>query len=260
MPHLLNVWPRVSRQIAQARHVLLLLDYDGTLAPIAARPELATLPERTRQALVDLIRRESFTLGIVSGRALSDVAQMVALPGLIYAGNHGLEIKGTAIDFTHPAAAAVRPEIDAIRRELASSLAACEGVLVEGKGLTLSLHYRLTPAELRPRVFAEFDRVVRNPEYAAQLRVTRGKELLEVRPNVDWDKGKAITRLAAHCPEGTLAIFCGDDLTDEDGFAAVHELGGLSVFVGPARQPTRALYRVDSPLEVAETLELLARL
>ena len=92
------------------------------------------------------------------------------------------------------------------------------------------------------------------------MRVTRGKEVLEVRPNVPWDKGKAISKIASGFPGDALAIFFGDDQTDEDGFAAVHELNGLSVFVGPARQPTRALYRVDNPKEVAQALELLARL
>ena len=258
MPHLLNVWPQVRRQLDQAARVLLLLDYDGTLTPIAPRPELATLPPETRQAVSRLHRRERYTVGLVSGRGLDDLMAMVDLPGLIYAGNHGLEIRGPELDFIHPAAAQWRPELDKLLNALRENLAGYAGVLVEGKGLTLSVHYRLTPPELRPQLQAAFEETVAAAQQAGQVRITRGKEVLEVRPAVDWDKGQAILRIAADFPPGTLPIFFGDDLTDEDGFAAVHQLNGLAVLVGPARQPTRARYRVDSPREVTQTLTLLA--
>ena len=260
MPHLLNVWPRVSRQLANAGHVLLLLDYDGTLAPISPRPELATLPPAARQALLRLARRERYTLGLVSGRGLADLTEMVGLPGLIYAGNHGLEIQGPEpeLNFIHPEAARLRPELAALLIGLKERLAGYDGALVEGKGLTLSVHYRLTPEELRGAVHAGFEAVVASAQEAGRVRVTRGKEVLEVRPNVAWDKGRAIARIAESFPAGTLAVFFGDDLTDEDGFAAVQALNGISVFVGAARQPTQAQYRLDSPQEVAETLALLA--
>ena len=260
MPHLLNVWPRVSRQISGADHVLLLTDYDGTLASIAGRPDLAVLPATTRDGLAALHREERFTLGIVSGRGLTDVRDMVGIPGLIYAGNHGLEIEGPDGVFVHPVAEELSPQLDLILRGLQGRLSNVPGVFVEGKGLTLSVHYRLTPEELRPEVMADFDEVMSQVADGDRVRVTRGKEILEVRPNVDWHKGRAIARIAQTFPVGTLPIYFGDDLTDEDGFAAIHELNGISVFVGPARQPTKALYRVDSPAEVAQALELLARL
>ncbi len=260
MPHLLNVWPRVSRQIAESGHVLLLLDYDGTLCPIAQRPDLAILPPRTRRAVQILSWREDYSLGIVSGRGLADVSGMVALPDLIYAGNHGLEIQGPGGLFVHPEAERLKPCLDDVLRELEERLSPLKGVFVEGKGLTLSVHYRLTPLDLRPEVMAVFDESVAHAAQGNSVRVTRGKEVLEVRPMVDWHKGRAIEKIAQMSPAGALTIYLGDDLTDEDGFAAVHELSGISVFVGPPRQPTRALYRLDSPKEVAQTLELLSRL
>ena len=260
MPHLLNVWPRVSRQIAGADHILLLLDYDGTLAPIAGRPDLAVLPPRTREALLVVHRLDRFTLGIVSGRGLADVREMAGIPGLVYAGNHGLEIESSDEAFIHPEAEELRPHLDLVLEALRERLSDLQGVFVEGKGLTLSVHYRLTPEELRPRLMEGFDEVIGRVALGERIRITRGKEILEVRPSVDWHKGRAITRIATGFPHGTLPIYFGDDLTDEDGFEAVHELNGITVFVGPARQPTKAQYRVDSPAEVAETLELLARL
>ena len=260
MPHFLNVWPRVSRQIAGADHVLLLLDYDGTLAPIAGRPDLAVLPPRTREALFAVQRLDRFTLGIVSGRGLADVQEMADIPGLVYAGNHGLEIESSDEAFIHPEAKELRPHLDLVLEALQERLSDLQGVFVEGKGLTLSVHYRLTPEELRPQLMEEFDEVMGRVALGERIRITKGKEILEVRPRVDWHKGRAITRISAGFPHGTLPIYFGDDLTDEDGFQAVHELNGITVFVGPARQPTKAQYRVDSPAEVAETLELLARL
>ncbi len=260
MPHLLNVWPRVSRQVAGSDHVLILSDYDGTLAPIAGRPDLAVLPPGTREALIAVHRSDRFTLGIVSGRGLADVREMVGIPGLVYAGNHGLEIEGPGETFIHPEAEELRPHLDLVLRDLVERLSGLQGVYVEGKGLTLSVHYRLTPEDMRPEVMAGFDEVMGRAVGEDVVRITKGKEILEVRPRVDWHKGRAIARIAQLFPPGTLTIYMGDDLTDEDGFEAVHELNGMSVFVGPARQPTKALYRLDSPAEVAQTLELLARI
>ena len=259
MPHLLNVWPSVSRQLNRADHVLLLFDFDGTLSPIAPHPDLAALPTETKNDLIALEGIDRFTLGVVSGRALDDVRRKVAIPGLIYAGNHGLEIEGPGWSFLHPQAEAFKLQLERILAALDACLSGMEGVYVEGKDFTLSVHYRLTPQELRPRVMSAFDEVMAEAGKGERVRVTRGKEVLEVRPNVDWHKGKAIERLASGQPAGTLVCYFGDDLTDEDGFAAVNALNGISVFVGPARQPTRALYRVDSPEEVARTLGLIAR-
>ncbi len=260
MPHLLNVWPRVSRQVAAADHVLLLLDYDGTLSPIAGRPDLAVLPARTGDALSAVHALDRFTLGIVSGRGLADVREMVGIPGLVYAGNHGLEIEGPDGTFTHTEARRLRPYLNLLLQALRDRISGMEGVYVEGKGLTFSVHFRLTPEKLRPEVVAGFDEILASVANDGKVRITAGKEILEVRPNVDWHKGRAISRIAKAFPPGTLPIYFGDDLTDEDGFEAVHDLNGISVFVGPARQPTKAQYRVDSPAEVAETLELLAKL
>ena len=146
-------------------------------------------------------------MGLVSGRGLDDLMAMVDLPGLIYAGNHGLEIRGPGMDFIHPAAAQLRPELDKLLNALRENLAGYAGVLVEGKGLTLSVHYRLTPPELRPQLYAAFEETVAAAQPAGQVRITRGKEVLEVRPAVDWDKGKAILRIAADFPAGDAAHF-----------------------------------------------------
>ena len=267
MPHLLNVWTSVASRLSDAPVVLLLLDYDGTLAPIAPRPELAVLPAAARRVLADLSGHPRFRPGIISGRGLSDLRERVGVPGIIYAGNHGLEIIGAGENFVHPQAASFRSALERVGSELRSRLAGYPGVLVEDKGLTLSVHYRQTDAALVPPVEWTFDDVV--SAAPADLKVTRGKMVLEVRPDMAWNKGSAIAKLMEGYIKGNteghdagngvspLPVFFGDDLTDEDGFEVVQAVNGIAVFVGPARQPTKAAYRVDSPAEVSAALQLM---
>ena len=108
MPHLLNVWPSVSDRLRGAQKVLLLSDFDGTLTPIVERPELAVVAPEVRQTLVELTGHQKFILGVVSGRSLHDLEDKVGIPGMIYAGNHGLELSGPGLEFVHPEADAMR--------------------------------------------------------------------------------------------------------------------------------------------------------
>ena len=264
MPHLLNVWPSVASRLTAASGITLLSDYDGTLSPIVARPELAALPPETRQALAGLAAHPRFRVGIVSGRGLADLQERTNLPGIICAGNHGLEItfpdsSFPESSFTHPHAARLRPVLLQAAAELLERLHSHPGVIVEDKGLTLSVHYRQASPESIPQIRHAFDEVI-SAAPPENIRVTQGKMVLEVRPNIDWGKGQAIEKILETAGRDALPIFFGDDLTDEDGFRAVQDVDGIAVFVGPARQPTRAAYRVDSPAEVAETLRLLLTL
>jgi trehalose 6-phosphate phosphatase len=257
MPHLLNVWPSVSEQFRRADVSLLLFDFDGTLSPIAHRPDLAVLPATTRDLLLEAQSDDRYVLGIVSGRSLLDLRERVGLDGLIYAGNHGLEIQGNGLDFLHPEAGCLREEMGRIYQELELQLGSHPGVIGENKGLSLSFHYRQTPLEIVPQVEEGFHKAVATAAESGLVKVTRGKQVLEVRPNLDWGKGRAISQIQAAHPKAQLTAFFGDDFTDEDAFAAVQQSGGVAVLVGPAGQPTRAEYRLDSPQEVAETLGLL---
>ncbi len=260
MPHLFAVWPSVSNQLQNAEQVLLLFDYDGTLTPIASRPELAQLSSQTEELLSALSRRSKYILGIISGRSLADVRARVGIQEIVYAGNHGLEIQGRGLDFVHPEAEGLKEDMDRIFQRLEKALAACPGVVLEHKGYSLSLHYRLTPPEGVKEVEAAYNAAVKPFVDSGQVRLTSGKKVLEVRPNLPWDKGKAITKIQAEYPQASLTVFFGDDRTDEDGFAAVEAGGGISVFVGPPREPTKALYRVESPKEVTEALRLFTQL
>ncbi|MCH8893831.1 MAG: trehalose-phosphatase [Chloroflexi bacterium] len=260
MPHLLNIWPTVSRQLAGSPRVLLLFDYDGTLTPIVARPEIATLSDEMRRSLSVLAAMDRFVVGVVSGRGLADLEALVAIPGLVYAGNHGLEMRGGGMDFLHPEALAFEASLAEVARLLERALAEVPGILVDNKRLTLSVHFRSTPDSYSAQVNATVLTTAAPFVEAGQMKITRGKKLLEVRPNLDWGKGKAIEKIREDCGDSPLTMFFGDDATDEDGFAVVQNAGGLAVFIGPPRHGTIALHQLDTPAEVGQVLALLARL
>ncbi len=263
MEHLLSAWPEVVKQFKSARHILLLLDYDGTLTPIVERPELANLPKTARQLLQALARQRRFTLGVISGRALVDLRDKVGISDIIYAGNHGLEIEGPGVSFVNPLAEEFRPVLRLMHYVLAQALGAIKGVLVEDKGLTLSVHYRQVPADKSTAVKNIFNRIAQGAATLGKIRITSGKKVYEIRPAVAWDKGKAIKLLMNKYGKGgrksqLLPIYIGDDLTDEDGFKVIENYGGgISIFVGEANLSSAARYFLRSPEEVNKFLSML---
>lgn len=261
MRRLFNAWPEVASQLKDAGQILLLSDYDGTLTPIVERPELAELPPHMRQLLQKLARRSNVMVGIISGRALSDLQERVAIEGITYAGNHGLEIEGPGFSFVNPVAAELKPLLRLLHQVLSRTLEAIKGAFVENKGLTLSVHYRQVEEDQAGVLQSAVERVVAPSRAVGKLRTTMGKKVYEVRPAVDWDKGKAIELLLVRHVRGgkrkPLVIFLGDDLTDEAGFKAVEKHNGISIFVGEPGANTRASYFLRSPLEVEKFLEML---
>lgn len=261
MEHLFFAWGRVSRRIIEARRVMLLLDYDGTLTPIVERPEDAVLTEEARALIEAASHLRRFTIGIISGRAMNDLKERVRVMGIIYAGNHGLEIEGPGVRFIEPLAQEVRPLLRMIHRVLSHALSPIKGVRVEDKGLSLSVHYRQVQDSAIGEVGSIFRRTLAIAHSLGKVRTTEGKKVYEVRPPVEWDKGKAIELLVdragdRHSKGGLIPMFLGDDVTDEDGFRAVDKLGGISVYVGDEPDNSRAAYYLKSPDEVASFLKM----
>lgn len=237
--------------------MLVALDFDGTLAPIVQRAGDAALPAETRRALEQLNARADTDVAVLSGRALEDVARRVGLAGILFAGNHGLEIRGPGVARVHEDARAARPKLDAVVRTLAHALEGVPGAWTEDKGLTLSIHDRETPEADRERVRAAVLAAVAPHE---GLRVTHGKRVMEVRPDVPWDKGRAILWLieALGVPSDAPVLYAGDDATDEDAFRALGQ-SGISIRVGAAGEPTAARWRLPSVEAVGALLRALAR-
>jgi trehalose 6-phosphate phosphatase len=256
MEHLLSAWPTVAENINRSRHILFLSDFDGTLAPIVEKPEMAVMPEDTRSLLQSLTSQKHCTVGIISGRALADLKQKVNVKGVIYAGNHGFEIEGPGLNFINPIADEIRPFFRIMRQILALTLGSIKGVLVEDKGITLSVHYRQVDDEKAKDVASLVEKTINGPAVHGLFKVTPGKKVYEVRPAVNWDKGKAIRLLMKRYGKGgrnsgLLPIYLGDDLTDEDGFKIIEKYGtGISVKVGEQSSGSVARYFLRSPQEV----------
>lgn len=263
LEHLFSAWPQVVKQLKSARHILLLADYDGTLTPIMDRPEMANLAKDTRQLIQALARRQGFTVGIISGRALEDLKERVGISGIIYAGNHGLEIEGPGISFVNPVAEELKPILRIMQHVLSGALETIKGVFVENKGLSLSVHYRLAEEHRAGEVEKIVKKVAGGAEAAGQARITAGKKVYEVRPAVNWDKGTAIKLLMKKYGKGgrrsgLAVVYFGDDLTDDDAFRVIEAYGqGISVFVGEAEARSAARYFLRSPTEVALFLDIL---
>ncbi len=260
MTHLFAVWDRVARLLAGAGRILLCLDYDGTLSPIVRDPAAARLAGSTRELLRRLSASEKITLAVISGRGLEDVRERVGLEDAIYAGNHGLEIRGPAVDYLNPSARRARPVLRAAVRKLDRELAAFPGAQVEDKGLTLSVHYRrVRPPDREPVRRAVF-RLIAPARSRRAVRVGEGKMVIEIRPPTPWNKGNAVNLLrrteARRNPEGLLAVYAGDDRTDEDAFRALGK-EEITIKVGSPGSKTLARYRLSGVGEVREFLRRL---
>ena len=265
MQYLFSVWQELSHRLKASKRVLLLCDYDGTLAPIVDRPELADLPEKTRQLLRELACQGHFTVGVISGRAMADIRQKAGIESIIYAGNHGLEIEGPGISFINPLAEEMRPVLRLIQQVLNKALSPIRGVFVENKGLSLTIHYRMVEEDKSDEVRNVFERVIATARSLGKVIITTGKKVYEVRPPVDWDKGKAIDLLIAKYgkpkpKKEVLPVFLGDDITDEDGFRVIEKYSGISIFVGEKPESSAASYYLKSPAEVEQFLSMLLQL
>ena len=260
-PSPLARWDEIAALLA-GRRPALFLDYDGTLSPIAPRPDLATLPAATRELLRRLAAR--FPVVVVSGRGRQDVAALVGLDALAYAGSHGFDIAGPPPAAGAPplrleVGAGIPEAIDRAAERVRRDLAGVAGVFVEPKRFAVSVHFRLADERDLPRIERAVDDAV-----AAEpgLRKGHGKKLFELRPDLDWDKGRALLwlldALGLDRP-GVLPFYIGDDLTDEDAFRALARRHGPGIGILVADEPreTAAGYQLRDPGEVVELLERL---
>jgi trehalose-phosphatase len=236
------------------RRLVLFLDYDGTMTPIVPRPEDAVLSDTMRQLVRQLADR--VTVGIISGRDLDDVRDMVKLDDLYFAGSHGFDVRGPGgLRMQHEAALELLPELDAAGHELDDALRDIDGVFVERKRFALAIHYRAAADADVGRVEQIVDQVLADH---ARLRKRGGKRIFELQPDVPWDKGYAVRWLLDQVePDAdTLPVYIGDDTTDEDAFAALAE-SGVGIRVGDPAASTRAQMILRDTDELAQFLDAL---
>jgi trehalose 6-phosphate phosphatase len=203
------------------------LDIDGTLIEIADTPDAVRIDTALLDLIARLHRASGGAMALVSGRTISDIENRLGMPRLPLAGQHGLERRDAAGRlWIHAAPPAAK---SAIKEALGPVLARHPGLLLEDKGMSLALHYRLAPhlAAYANRLMARLA-----ADAGAGLEVQRGKRVAEIKP-AGIDKGTAVTEYLAEPPFiGRHPVFIGDDLNDEHGFAEVNRLDGVSIKVG----------------------------
>lgn len=234
-------------------HVDLFCDYDGVLASIAARPQDARMGAGVARSLARLARRRSFHVSVVSGRALADARARVGVRGITYAGNHGLDIAGPGMRRVHTIPQRTLAALRELATELESAMRPHPGVIVEDKQLAVAVHFCLARRRKR-RIIARFSEIVALHNAGGLMRVTSGKDLIEARPAVAWDKGRAVRwlvrrRHGADWRRRVLPVYLGDDETDEDAFRALRGKG-ITVRVGGGPSGTAARYALRDQREV----------
>jgi trehalose 6-phosphate phosphatase len=229
----------------------LLLDIDGTLLDLAPTPREVWVPAGLAATLRALHRRTGGALALVSGRSLNDIDLIFAPDQFPAVGGHGAEMRLSA---DGDAQATRAPPIDKeLKRRLATVAKLSPGILLEDKGYSLALHYRLAPhAE---KAIYEAVSLIRADLPNAPIEVLPGKCVCEIK-QAGFDKASGVRELMGHEPfKGRSPIFIGDDVTDESVFATMPDLGGLAFSVGRRAQGVAGHF--DEPRDVRAWLARL---
>lgn len=245
--HLFECWAKIDRRVRRARHIVVFLDFDGTLVRLRRKPNEVFLGEPVRRVLRGLVRHRKVTLCLISGRQLGDLRQRTRVEGALYFGLHGWErSSGPAPDL--PGTRRLRKEMRWVQQQVRS----IPGIKVQDKGICFGIHYRIArkPAVEKARAIAEevLDRL--GPGFG----LLAGKKIWEIYPRNMGSKGKAAKDLLQQVPGRKLAIFAGDDTTDETAFALLRN--SVTIRVGKFRE-TKARFFLRNPAEVLTFLERL---
>lgn len=247
MKHLFEDWENIQARIQGAKNIFLFLDYDGTLTPIVSSPELALCPLEVKLLLEKLRDSPNVFLGIISGRSLEDIREKVGVPGIIYVGNHGLDIQNPAGLHQKKLSRAREKELSKILQTLQETFAEIPGILLEDKGSILAVHYR----NVAQKYFRWIHKVLKETleKWKGRWKIAHGKMVFEIRPGVDFHKGKAVKEILKGSSRNLLPVYIGDDQTDEDAFREVKGRG-ITVFVGPGWLTSGAEHYLQDPTEV----------
>ncbi|PON56256.1 Trehalose-phosphatase [Parasponia andersonii] len=262
---------------AKGKRIALFMDYDGTLSPIVDNPDCAFMSEAMRAAVKKVAKY--FPTAIISGRSRDKVYEFVGLTELYYAGSHGMDIMGPvrqSISDDHPncfmssdkqgedvnlfqPAREFLPMIHEVYKSLVESTKCIEGAKVENNKFCVSVHYRNVDDKSWDLVAQCVQDILKD---YPRLRLTHGRKVLEVRPVINWDKGKAVTFLLeslglSNCDD-VLPIYVGDDRTDEDAFKVLRDRNcGYGILVSSVPKESSAFYSLRDPSEVMEFLKSL---
>jgi trehalose 6-phosphate phosphatase len=247
---------KIKYIIIKVKKLWLFLDFDGTLSPIVSNPDDAYIDHEIKDILEKLKENPKISVGIISGRALDDLEKRINLNNIIYAGNHGMEIKKGDRVFINEKAYNMREEIRHISEEVERRLNRVKGIIIENKGLTVSFHYRMADPETLERLKNIINILINGNN---SLKIRKGKKVIEIIPNINWNKGKAIRYiLSGNYVDNILILYIGDDKTDEDAFKEVSDKKGISIFVGdPPQNDTYANYYLKNLSDVKKFLRII---
>ncbi|PIA51820.1 hypothetical protein AQUCO_01000001v1 [Aquilegia coerulea] len=264
-PSALNMFEEITNA-SKGKQIVMFLDYDGTLSPIVDDPDRAFMSESMRRAVRDVARY--FPTAIVSGRCRDKVYSFVRLAELYYAGSHGMDIKGPTKSYKNKKrnqpvlfqpANEFLPMIDEVYKALLEKTKSTPGAKVENNRFCVSVHFRCVDEKSWTELAEQVRSVLK--EYP-KLRLTQGRKVLEIRPTIKWDKGKALEFLLeslgfANC-NNVLPLYIGDDRTDEDAFKVLRDRGqGFGILVSKVPKETNASYSLQEPSEVMDFLHRL---
>lgn len=250
----------LAKYIGDTHKLALLLDYDGTLAPIATHPDLAVIPTETKNILQRLSNISDVYIAIVSGRNVNNVKDMVGIEGITYAGNHGLEIlhpDGTK--FIHPMPTEFQDKVGTLLAKLQEQVCR-DGAWVENKGALLTFHFREVPVHKR----AKLERQAKELVEAAGFKVGTAHCAIEAKPPVEWNKGRASiyilrTAFGVDWSERIRIIYVGDDVTDEDAMMALKGMAATFRVTSSNIVKTSAERRLPSTDSVLTLLKWIER-
>ncbi|EQB63077.1 MAG: hypothetical protein RBG1_1C00001G0656 [candidate division Zixibacteria bacterium RBG-1] len=244
-------------KIKAGQKFALFLDFDGTLVPIQKDPAKCFLSEKVKEQLRLITRSKYCYLSILSGRSLSDIRKRVGIRTIYYGGNHGLDISGPGVRYTHPKALKAESIIKGVKQQLKKEIKGIGGAWLEDKKFTLSLHFRSVKKEGIPFVKNIFDKTVAEFLEKKSLAEIKGKKVLELVPEVSWDKGTAVLWILQRLKDNSLSIYIGDDQTDETAFKALSKRG-ITIRIGSSKR-TFADYYLKGHWEVSQLLKQIQK-
>jgi len=253
----MNLWKnldKITAQLQKSPTKVLMLDFDGTLTPIVKSPEAAKLSIDMKNLLRKLSQKQGLYLAIISGRSLKDLKKKVGFDDIVYSGNHGLEGEILKEKYCFPISNKILAAFKIIKEKLNQIADQYRGVYIEDKKLVLSFHYR-TAGE-KPKIKSAFQKVVKHYVQDRLISVIAGKMVFSIRPEVNWNKGSfaklVIDKIQRQTKTAPVAIFIGDDTTDEDIFLTLKN--GITVKVGKDGE-SKAKYRLENTDAVFKFLE-----
>lgn len=236
----------------RGRSLALFLDFDGTLVPLRPYEKEANLSSSMRSLLEELASHPAVQVSIVSGRPLKDLRRQIKHPRIYLAGNHGFEIEGPRMKFLHPSARKAKSLFRPLRRELGRRLTSFSGISIEDKTYTLSIHYR---GSFGDQLGGWLRSWLRKHSEGARFSLHTGKNVFEVKPRARWHKGAAMRKILSALPgKQPMAVYVGDDLTDEDALRRLPATGWGFKVASLGAGGTAARSYLRNPAEVKKCL------